>query len=80
MKGDDSDYREYETQRVMTYSYVTVTMVTMVTFIAGHRVPQSPQTKSTTDTLLGSSKEIERVTERVERTCRHTERKSDRDK
>ena len=52
----------------------------MVTFIAGHRVPQSPQTKSTTDTIVCSSKEIERCTERVERTCRHTERKSDRDK
>ena len=55
-------------------------IVTMVTLIAGHRVPQSPQTKSTSDTWVGSSKEIERCTERVERTCRHTERKSDRDK
>ena len=68
------------TQRVMTCSFVTVVLVTMVTFIAGHRVPQSPQTKSTTDTGVGTTKEIERGTEIVERTFRHTERKSDRDK
>ena len=40
------------TQRVMTCSYVAVSIITLVTFIAGQGVPQSPQTKSTTDTMV----------------------------